>query len=1688
MKTSLKRSTIAFTLIAAVGLFGGLRASAGTTNFLASGIWTAPAGITNVTVEMWGGGGGGGGSDGPGSGNAGAGGGGGGAYTKTTNLTVVPGTNYTITVGAGGTAGALTGGNGGMGGNSTFTNEVTLTGATPALGGGGGTGNTVNSAIVSGGAGGIGTYNGGTGGSSGAAAGGGGGGGAGSGGNGGDAAVNVAGVGGIIGTGASAGGNGGAGKTASSSGVNPGIVPGGGGAGAYRNGAQTAGAVGGAGMVAIVYASAPTVTSPTATAITDTTATLGANAKSDVISLIAEGTVWGTSPNPTGNFLATGSTANGVFTQARTGLPAGTLIYYRGYVTNALGASYSADGTFYTLSTEPAAHVTGFTATGISGSTIDLSWTAAVPAPSGYLILQKAGAVAPTGAPLDTTSYAVNNVIGDGTVVAVVTPGTATTATITGLTQSSQYSYAIFPFNWDGTTNKTYNYNTNATVPTASAATQAGFAIVENPTQSAITDTSALLGATVTANGGNTILEYGVVMAAAATTTTPTVGNTKIVTGTTESLNVPYTTNTYPTATLAPATQYYFAGYASNSAGVAYSSYSNFTTLAVEPTVPASAVGFSGVTLTGMTVSWTAGNGSNHLVVVKAFSAPTGIPADGTGYAANAAYGTGGTALGDGFVVYNSTGTSVAITGLTPGTPYHVAVYERNGSGATANYLTTAPATGSQATSGNAYYSGATTGDPISLAAWWSNPDGTGSNPSDFASADTYYVIQSNHVYSASTDWTVTGGGGVQINRGGTLVLNNGSGSVNLNLGGSLIQNGVITNSATSASLITFTANGSWTGSGNLNSGGGSAVKTVTFNVMVNPGVTLNAAGLNSPGFVLRYGVTTTFTVNGTLDMGTRTMDGSDYSTATFNLGIGGTLVTAHPGGVGGITDTPATGTLFGFKSTLTPVILSPAANYVFNGTSAQVTGLGLPATGIGNLTITNSAGVTLSRNVLVSGTNTMQVGALSLGGFTLAYGAVGALTYAGTTAQTASAAEFPAAGGPKTLVINNAAGVTVAPGRAINGTLFIQNGKLTFDDTASTAWRLTFDGSTLEANGTWGNTGSGATHVDSAHFAGSGYITIALPPNPVVTNSTQFRSIASGNWNSTNTWEASNDGGSVWLPNPNATPSGTNAVYIQGGHTVTLTGNTACGNLSICSGATAKSAPEQGVIHLDVYTLAVSGQLRAYLGTLGVTPGASSAAGFAIYPFAVTSTDAKVSIVGNTRSLTTSGTWSTTIDDPAIGALPLAIDLNADQTVTLLAGMRVSGCTVNTGTFDIGTQGFNLNNGVPLDGNLTIASGARFRAGTTSLILARTSTTGIYNASGTLWVKPGGTLEFYGSNSNAPVTEMSAFQFDGTVVYSRPGGQILLGLAATSTAGLAAVPTTYNNLILQGSGVKRLAAADTGVTPATTTVNGTLTIGGTATLGLATTLTTNTLAYGGSATLQYAGTAEQTTAAAEFPATGGAPNLQISNTNGVVKLDAGKVIAGTLTVEPGAHLDFNSQTLTVDTASLSSGGALTMAVNKTAPNTFTGSLLTNVTGTLTYAGTLFVTNTGSALELADSIPLFVSSGGFGGGFSSVTGPVQSGLAPVATQLTGGTGGNITFIAALVEPVVGAPVVNGSGFSFTLTGPAGQSYSILSSTNLAIPLAFWTVADTGVFGPGGTASFTNSTPTYPQQFYQVTSP
>ncbi|MEW5799865.1 MAG: FG-GAP-like repeat-containing protein [Bacteroidota bacterium] len=144
--------------------------------------------------------------------------------------------------------------------------------------------------------------------------------------------------------------------------------------------------------------------------------------------------------------------------------------------------------------------------------------------------------------------------------------------------------------------------------------------------------------------------------------------------------------------------------------------FENTTGSASAPTTAASSITTDNNYGTSVKISWTNGNGSRRLVLVKQGSAVDATPADNSNFAANSQFGSG-TLLGTGnYVVYGGVGSTVTVTGLSLNTTYHVSVFEMNGIPGSEKVLTTSAPTASFTTNAIAGYPFATTaGSAISF-------------------------------------------------------------------------------------------------------------------------------------------------------------------------------------------------------------------------------------------------------------------------------------------------------------------------------------------------------------------------------------------------------------------------------------------------------------------------------------------------------------------------------------------------------------------------------------------------------------------------------------------------------------------------------------------------------------------------------------------------------------------------------------------------------------------------------------------------------------------------------------------------------------------------------------------------------------------------------------------------------------
>ncbi|MFN3529223.1 MAG: hypothetical protein ACK417_04795 [Bacteroidia bacterium] len=117
------------------------------------------------------------------------------------------------------------------------------------------------------------------------------------------------------------------------------------------------------------------------------------------------------------------------------------------------------------------------------------------------------------------------------------------------------------------------------------------------------------------------------------------------------------------------------------------------------PTISATFLVFSNVTGNSMTISWTRGNGSGRIVLVKQASAVDATPVNGTTYAADADFSDSPDEIGSGnFVAYLGNDSVFTLSGLQSETTYHVAIFEFNNGGVERVFKQGNPLIGSRST------------------------------------------------------------------------------------------------------------------------------------------------------------------------------------------------------------------------------------------------------------------------------------------------------------------------------------------------------------------------------------------------------------------------------------------------------------------------------------------------------------------------------------------------------------------------------------------------------------------------------------------------------------------------------------------------------------------------------------------------------------------------------------------------------------------------------------------------------------------------------------------------------------------------------------------------------------------------------------------------------------------------------
>ena len=254
-------------------------------------------------------------------------------------------------------------------------------------------------------------------------------------------------------------------------------------------------------------------------------------------------------------------------------------------------------------------------------------------------------------------------------------------------------------------------------------------------------------------------------------------------------------------------------------------------------------------------------------------------------------------------------------------------------------------------------------------------------------------------------NYTMSGG---SVNTAGSA-----SGTVTTNVNGNFAMSGGVYTSAGSSTIITnnIYGNCSFSGTSAMTCTGSSATSIVHLslptasgtmladntstgawsktNIYIDAGCTAQLDGnfsVATGGAVVTTSGSFGLTVNGTLIC---PASYDVYGAGLFKLNAGATLEVANALGINGaIISTPAASSTF-----------NTAANYLFNGTVAQVTGTKLPATLVApdTITINNGAGVTLTNTTSTTGTLLFTNGILYTGTNTMTTdGAASAVVGAG--------------------------------------------------------------------------------------------------------------------------------------------------------------------------------------------------------------------------------------------------------------------------------------------------------------------------------------------------------------------------------------------------------------------------------------------------------------------------------------------------------------------------------------------------------------------------------------------------------------------------------------------------------------------------------------------------------------------
>ena len=326
---------------------------------------------------------------------------------------------------------------------------------------------------------------------------------------------------------------------------------------------------------------------------------------------------------------------------------------------------------------------------------------------------------------------------------------------------------------------------------------------------------------------------------------------------------------------------------------------------------------------------------------------------------------------------------------------------------------------------------------------------------------------------------------------------------------------------------------------------------------------------------------------------------------------------------------------------------------------------------------------------------------------------------------------------------------------------------------------------------------GAGTTIITASQMGNSIYMPANYVSQTLIVNAIDYRSSTTGTWGTATSWEVRDALGNWSIAS--SIPSSLNNVYIQNGHTITVDiANAYCNDLHFNT---------SGVLAIGNNIVNVSGKIRAYTGSAVIGSSISDGSFYSgqtstttlASAMVTTSTNGLLKFIGGTRNITNTGEWT---GSGTTNYVEFA--LNADAIGTLSTAIKFRTITISSGNIVIGNSSINVGSSTG-NGNLIIKNGARLTSSRnwTGTAGSQAITYNSATKMGTLQIDNGAVLEFKGASTAFDCTTLTN---NGTIIYSGNNQNLATNSAATNVSVGSVLPSTYNHLIVEGTGTKTLA------------------------------------------------------------------------------------------------------------------------------------------------------------------------------------------------------------------------------------------------------------------------------------------